>query len=249
MSFRPLVVLDFDGVVIDGMEEYWWSSRRACISLLPHVYLSLPESVPNEFRYLRPWVNHGWEMVLLAAESKCFDRSNWMNNYQYEQSKALKRNGWDSEILQNALNKTRHFAICQQRNFWFSLHKPFSQLVERLFAFSNEGVDWAILTTKNEEFTSELLNGFGLSPWRIYGREAGPKCEVLLRLCKERPVRAFIEDRRATLEVVISTPGLEQISCFLASWGYLKSSDHYFLPAKIHLLDLNSLSTPLAEWP
>ena len=65
MSLQPLLVLDFDGVILDGMDEYWSSSRRACLSLLEGA--GLPEQTPLSFRQLRPWVHHGWEMVLIAA--------------------------------------------------------------------------------------------------------------------------------------------------------------------------------------
>ncbi|MEA5411583.1 HAD family hydrolase, partial [Synechococcus sp. BA-120 BA3] len=35
MPERPLLVFDFDGVLVDGMVEYWWSARRAALALLP----------------------------------------------------------------------------------------------------------------------------------------------------------------------------------------------------------------------
>ncbi|MFN7819100.1 MAG: HAD family hydrolase, partial [Cyanobacteriota bacterium] len=33
MSVSPLLVFDFDGVLVDGMAEYWWSARRAALRL------------------------------------------------------------------------------------------------------------------------------------------------------------------------------------------------------------------------
>ncbi|MEB3166827.1 MAG: HAD family hydrolase, partial [Cyanobacteriota bacterium] len=35
MESGPLLVFDFDGVLVDGMAEYWWSARRAALSLDP----------------------------------------------------------------------------------------------------------------------------------------------------------------------------------------------------------------------
>ena len=65
----PLLVFDFDGVLVDGMEEYWWSSRRAALDLLgAPPQQPLPEAVPPAFRQLRPLIHKGWEMVLVAAE-------------------------------------------------------------------------------------------------------------------------------------------------------------------------------------
>ena len=68
MSDRSLLVFDFDGVIVDGMAEYWWSSWHASGSLGADPSGLTSDVVPEAFRALRPWVHHGWEMVLLAAE-------------------------------------------------------------------------------------------------------------------------------------------------------------------------------------
>ena len=60
-----LLVFDFDGVIVDGMSEYWWSARRSCQTLRRGI--DLPQETPERFRQLRPWIHHGWEMVLIAA--------------------------------------------------------------------------------------------------------------------------------------------------------------------------------------
>jgi beta-phosphoglucomutase-like phosphatase (HAD superfamily) len=69
----PLLVFDFDGVLVDGMEEYWWSARRAALELERQGRrnappLCLPHDIPHAFRQLRPLIHKGWEMVLMAAE-------------------------------------------------------------------------------------------------------------------------------------------------------------------------------------
>ena len=61
-----MLISDFDGVIVDGMEEYWWSACRAAGQFIPAV-ADLPVEVPEAFRCLRPQVHHGWEMPLLAA--------------------------------------------------------------------------------------------------------------------------------------------------------------------------------------
>ena len=110
-------------------------------------------------------------------------------------------------------------AVQQNRSAWLALHRPFPGLVERLQQLEAEEVDWSVLTTKTQAFTAELLNSLGLHPWRLDGREAGAKPQVLLQLQQQRRLCGFVEDRRATLEAVRSTPGLEQLPCFLVSWG------------------------------
>ncbi|MBM5786147.1 MAG: HAD family hydrolase, partial [Cyanobacteria bacterium K_DeepCast_35m_m1_288] len=66
MAEAPLLVFDFDGVLVDGMAEYWWSARRAALALRPE--RELPEQAPAGFSQLRPLIHKGWEMVLSALE-------------------------------------------------------------------------------------------------------------------------------------------------------------------------------------
>jgi phosphoglycolate phosphatase-like HAD superfamily hydrolase len=113
----------------------------------------------------------------------------------------------------------------------------------------DEGVAWSVLTTKGRDFTAELLEAFQLRPSRLDGRESGPKPQVLLRLRREWELKGFVEDRRATLEAVLETPGLEGVKCFLADWGYLRPSDREGLPEGLDVLSTSKFATPLAIWP
>ena len=248
MQERPLLVFDFDGVIVDGMSEYWSSAWHAARSLDAEPAEHSPDVVPDAFRQLRPWIHHGWEMVLLAAEQPLLDPGAWLAAYGIEQQRALRRRGWSADLLQDALDGARRRAVRQDRAAWLQLHRPFPGVPQRLQALAQEGLDWAVLTTKSEAFTAELLQAFGLQPSRLDGREAGPKPDVLLRLQRERPLRGFVEDRRATLETVLATKGLQQLPCFLADWGYLKREDRNGLPTGIRLIDLERLTRPLADW-
>ena len=252
------MVFDFDGVIVDGICEYWWSARRACQNLLHGKCNSeeLPEVVPKPFQLLRPWVHHGWEMVLIAAELLRPESSlllhgpiTFSNNYDLHCQQALQAWGWDAFELQQALERVRHEAIHKDRAAWLAKHQSFPGVVRRLKHLKNEGVEWAVLTTKGVSFTAELLKCFHLSPTLLYGHESGSKTKVLLQLAAERALKGFIEDRRSTLETVLATPGLSNLPCYLAKWGYLKPEDLRFVPQGIHLLKLETLSHPLASWP
>ena len=253
MSFQPLLVFDFDGVILDGMNEYWSSSRRACLSLLPEA--TLPDQTPAQFRMLRPWVHHGWEMVLLAAllqESggplHRLGVDAFANDYDYQLGAGLERFGWQPSLLQESLEHVRREAVLHHRAGWVALHQPFEGVSDRLAQLEEEGVAWSVLTTKGRDFTAELLDAFQLRPARLDGRESGPKPEVLLGLRQEWELKGFIEDRRATLEAVLRTPGLEGVTCFLAEWGYLRPADRQALPDGLRLLSARDFADPLAIW-
>ncbi len=257
MTSKPLLVFDFDGVIVDGIYEYWSSSRTACLELLKESNLSkhLPEDIPDNFRKLRPWVTHGWEMVLLAAELL---RPNspltlsgariFSNNYEENCKKALKAWGWSSTQLQDQLDQVRQKAIKNNLQAWLAHHKAFPTVSKSIQKLNEQGVEFAILSTKSSAFTSQLLSNLKLKPKMIYGHESGPKKNTLIQLSNIYEIKGFIEDRRATLEEILETPSLSSLPCYLANWGYLKPNDTKKLPPGIHLLKQETLLTPLANW-
>ncbi len=258
MIEKPLLVLDFDGVIVDGIQEYWSSSRRTCLDILSakeKEIISFSSEIPATFKAMRPWVHHGWEMVVLAAE--CSHKNSQLNlkgienfskNYSIECSLALKNWGWTPSHLQEALNQTRREAISNNFSQWLNYHRPFSLVTQRLKTLEKEGIEFAVLTTKSIEFTKKLLECFKLQPKLVFGHESGSKIDVLNQLLHKRIIQGFIEDRRTTLEKVLEEPKLRSIPCYLASWGYLKPQDRNNLPSDIKLLNLDTLKEPISNW-
>ena len=258
MIEKPLLVLDFDGVIVDGMKEYWSSSRQTCLNILSpkeKENIDFPNEIPSTFKAIRPWVHHGWEMVILAAE--CANKTSQLNlkgvqnfskNYSTECSLALNKWGWTPSQLQEALNQTRREAISNNFNQWLNYHQPFSSIVQRLKRLDKEDIEFAVLTTKNIEFTKKLLNCLSLQPKLVFGHESGRKIDVLNQLLNQRIIRGFIEDRRSTLEKVLEDPKLKFIPCYLASWGYLKPQDRNNLPSGIKLINLETFREPISNW-
>ena len=258
MIKKPILVLDFDGVIVDGIKEYWSSSRQTCLNIFSSQEkerILLPNEIPTTFKAMRPWVHHGWEMVILAAE--CSNKTSQLNlkglqnfssNYQIECSLALEKWGWTPFQLQEALNQTRREAISNNFNQWLNFHQPFSLVTQRLKTLEKEGIEFAVLTTKSIEFTKKLLDCFDLQPKLVFGHESGSKVDVLKQLLQTRIIQGFIEDRRTTLEKVLEDPKLKSIPCYLASWGYLKPQDKNNLPSGIKLLNSDTLREPISKW-
>jgi len=263
VSHPPLLVFDFDGVLVDGMAEYWWSARRAALRLQEIAgsggpRLDLPLEIPPAFHRLRPLIHKGWEMVLMAAElgRDKVDVEAILQAYPQALANAQARWGHSSEALQELLETVRREALSNDRQGWLGRHRFYPGVVERLRALEPEGAPWAVLTTKGEVFTAELLAAAGLQPAALYGHEAGTKPEVLLQLLRQQGERPgdgrplwFVEDRRPTLELVRQTPGLASVQCLLASWGYLAPGDGEGLAeAGIHWLTPDLFQAPLAQW-
>ena len=170
MSLQPLLVFDFDGVILDGMDEYWSSSRKACLSLLRGVFL--PEQTPSRFRQLRPWVHHGWEMVLIAAFLQESDGplqrlgvDAFAADYDQQLRAGLDRFGWKPSLLQDSLERVRRQAVSGDRAGWVALHRPFKGVQERLAGFEEEGVAWSVLTTKGGILRMSCLMLFSFDPY------------------------------------------------------------------------------------
>ena len=249
MSLSPLLVFDFDGVLVDGMAEYWWAARRAAQGLAPR--LLLPEQPPAGFAALRPLIHKGWEMVLMAAElgRPELDLPALLADYEATLPIALARWDWSPEQLQQALEQVRSTAITSNLPGWLALHRFYPGVEARLRQLSGEGADWAVLTTKGAAFARQILAGADLEPLALYGHEQGSKPAVLERLLGEGRPLWFVEDRRPTLEQVRRQPQLDPVRCYLVSWGYLGPADSCNLPADIRWLTPERFATPLAQWP
>jgi len=245
----PLLVFDFDGVLVDGMAEYWWSARRAALQLAPQ--LALPDQAPPGFAALRPLIHKGWEMVLMAAElgRPQLDLTQLLAGYETALPQSLARWGWSPELLQQALERVRSTAIATDLPAWLALHRFYPGVEARLRRLGAEGADWAVLTTKGAAFARQILAGAGLAPWALYGHEQGSKPEVLVQLLAEGRPLWFVEDRRPTLELVRRRPQLDPVRCYLVSWGYLGPGDGLQLPEGIGWLTPEQFRAPLAHWP
>ena len=187
----PLLVFDFDGVLVDGMDEYWWSARRAALRLAAagagSPPLHLPEEAPPGFRRLRPLIHKGWEMVLMAAElgRADVDVEAILAAYPEALTSARARWGWSVATLQEALEFVRREALATDRQAWLARHRFHPGVADRLRRLDDEGASWVVLTTKGGAFTAELLAAADLHPAALYGHEAGSKPEVLRQLLQQ----------------------------------------------------------------
>jgi len=175
----PLLVFDFDGVLVDGMEEYWWSSRRAALELLGvPPQQPLPEAVPPAFRQLRPLIHKGWEMVLVAAELGRATPAavpTTAASYAGLLAGALEHWGWQPATLQRALEEVRADAIATDRAAWLARHRFYPGVVERLHRLSKEGVPWRVLTTKGAAFSRSCWRPQVCNPAASMATNRAPK--------------------------------------------------------------------------
>ena len=258
MQNQKLILLDFDGVIIDGINEYWYSSLLACKSYLKSTEipknLNIDKEISEIFIELRPYVKYGWEMVLLTHEiikkqdPLCNRNKNiFIDNYKNTCTQILKKNNWSSALLQESLDKSRKKQISTDLNKWIKRHKPFNEVLEFMNKAKVLGFKNGIVSTKAKEFTTMILEHNNITPDMIFGYQSGKKIDIIKNLSSEFNITCFIEDRKKTLNTILQDKQTRNIPCYLAEWGYLKSHDKINLPNKINLLKLKDLEILLAN--
>jgi len=257
VSSQKIFLFDFDGVIVDGMHEYWHSSLLACEKYLNSPYISfdpkLYKRVPNTFKEIRPWVKYGWEMVLIVHEIikkenpiENHNKNDFINNYHQNCQRILKENSWIAKDLQKMLDKSRKYQIDKDFKSWVNLHNPFFEVVEFIKELKRREIKTGIITTKGEIFAKKILKQLNISPECIFGYESGTKIKIAEKLAQTYEILGFIEDRKKTLIDIKQNSETSHIPCFLADWGYLKESDRNKLSNGIKLLKLENLGELVA---
>ena len=256
MSSQKLFLFDFDGVIVDGMDEYWHSSLLAFEKHLKSPNLidqNFYKQVSNTFIEMRPWVKYGWEMIIIVHQiikredplnnqNKC----DFLNRYNQNCQKVLLENSWGSDELQKGLDAARKYQIDNDFDSWIKLHRPFYEVLDFIERIKKDNIKTVIITTKGRVFASKILKKLNIFPELIFGYESGTKVQITSKLTREFEVMGFIEDRRNTLIDIKQNPITNNIPCYLADWGYLKNTDRLNLPNEIKLLKLKSLEKLLA---
>ncbi len=257
MSFQKIFLFDFDGVIVDGMHEYWHSSLLACEKYLNSPYISVDQKlykrVPNTFKEIRPWVKYGWEMVLIVHEIiktenpiRNHNKNDFINNYHKNCQTILKDNYWIAEDLQKILDKSRKYQINKDFKSWVNLHNPFLEVINFMKELKKREIKTGIITTKGKIFAEKFLKQLNIFPEFIFGYESGTKIKIAENLSETYEILGFIEDRKKTLINIKQNSKTSHIPCFLADWGYLKKSDRYNLNNEIKLLKLVNLEELVA---
>ena len=252
MKKKELILFDFDGVIIDGMNEYWYSCLLACKyflkskDLCSDIDINLKTS--NVFISLRPWIKYGWEMVIITHEIikktdplKIENKNDFLANYQKNCTEIMKNNAWKSESLQKCLDQARELQISDNLDRWISLHHPFMEVVKYIKCAKKNGYQIGIITTKGKLFTQKILKKIDINPDFLYGYESGSKTEIITNLVNNFKIVGFLEDRLKTLINIANNRHTSNVPCYLADWGYLKEDDRKKLTKKIKLLTLNDL--------
>ncbi|AIE72743.1 MULTISPECIES: HAD family hydrolase [unclassified Synechocystis] len=255
-----LLILDFDGVICNGLQEYFQSSRQVCRQIWPDLPGEKLDCQRENFYRLRPVIETGWEMpLLLKALATNVDPgaiiADWPNIAQTLQNQEQ----ISKAQLAPALDKVRDNYINNDLEYWLGLHSFYPGVIEQLNQWLHSSCPQSlyIVTTKEGRFVQHLLQNqtvdFPLG--QIIGKEIKqPKFKTLEQLLVKHQCAGdqlwFVEDMLATLKTVAKQPSLEQTSLFLADWGYNTTTDRELAKQQnnFHLLSLKQFSSPFSQW-
>lgn len=255
MTSPQILALDFDGVLCDGLLEYFETAWRAYCQVFGETLPNPPAGLADRFYPLRPVVESGWEMplVLRALLGGIADEA-ILTHWSGMVPALLAETGLQPGQLGEAVDRVRDRWIQADLTGWLGLHRFYPGVIDRLHQATAAGVTSVIISTKEGRFIQQLLHrqGITLGPEQILGKEVQrPKYETLRQLSQagSAPIW-FVEDRLQALQGVRRQADLGDIQLFLAEWGYNTPGDRSLArqTPTFHSLSLDQFAGPFRGW-
>ncbi|MDJ0744581.1 MAG: HAD hydrolase-like protein [Xenococcaceae cyanobacterium MO_167.B27] len=228
-SLPTIIALDFDGVICDGLKEYFATTKRAYEQIWQQNLEQNLQKLEISFYKLRPVIETGWEMpVLLRAIILEIDESEILTSWNLVRDQIVATEKLDTKLVGNTLDSMRDDWITDDLTSWLELHRFYPGILEIVTKIISSSSELYIVTTKEGRFVQQLLQQQEISLPRdkIIGKESKrPKYETLrlLRDNSQNPDVSFwfVEDRLPALQLVKEQPDLKPIvKLFMADWGY-----------------------------
>lgn len=225
-----ILALDFDGVVCDGLIEYFETAWRTYCQVWNPSSQTPPEEIAASFYRLRPVIETGWEMpILVKALIARVSESEILQQWGEISQSILREDKLLAPDIAFKLDRIRDNWISTDLESWLSLHRFYPGVVEKIQSIQGSFMQPMIITTKEGRFVSQLLQqqGVEMPAKSIIGKESKrPKHQVLKELMAETQIKLwFVEDRLKTLQLIQQQPHLAAVKLYLADWGYNTASE------------------------
>ena len=253
-----ILALDFDGVVCDGLIEYFEVAWLTYCQIWSPVDDTLPDDLALRFYRLRPVIETGWEMpVLIKALIAGFSDAQILQSWTTITAEILAANNLEAKAVSTQLDNLRDEWIEKDLDGWLSLHRFYPGVIERLKITLETEVQLYIVTTKEGRCVKQLLQqaGVNLPSDNIFGKEVKrPKYATLRELIKKANTQTvnlwFVEDRLKTLQLVQQQSDLNHIKLFLADWGYNTQLERETgkNDSRIQLISLSHFAYDFTTW-
>lgn len=260
MVAPDILALDFDGVLCDGLLEYFETSWRAYCQLFQPEEVTPPPGLAQRFYPLRPVIETGWEMpMVLYALLHGIEDGEILEHWRDLVPDLLQKTGLTWSEVMATVDGLRDRWIQTDPDSWLDLQRFYPGVVERVQGAMAAGVYTVIISTKEGRFIAAMLQRAGVDfpRDRIFGKEVQqPKTETLRQViaaARDRgqdPTVWFIEDRYQTLQKVKAQPDLAGVTLLLGDWGYNTAAEREAARRddRIHLLSLAQLVQEFDTW-
>ena len=256
MTAPSVLALDFDGVVCDGMREYFESAWRAWTGLWGAPGAVPPAGLFERFSALRPLIESGWEMpLLIRALMTGVEDATIARDWTTLAPRLLGRHA--AAEVGARLDRVRDEWIAVDRGGWLDHHRFYPGVIDRLRALAAGPTRVVVITTKEGRFVRELFaqQGLDVPADRIHGKEAKrPKADTLRALKSAGGPGLsvwFVEDRLQTLDGIAMRRDLDDVRLYLAAWGYNFPAEREAARrnGRVRLLSPEEFVSDLAAWP
>lgn len=251
---HSILALDFDGVICNGLREYFHTSWLVYSQMWTMPTRPAPTELFPTFARLRPLIEHGWEMPLLVwALQQNIPEEQITNTWTSLATKILADHQLNSKDVVQVLDEVRDRSIAQDLPAWLSLQSCYPGTIAKLLALPAY-IHPVIITTKDGRFTRQLLEdqGVQLPANAIFGKEGKQsKADTLRQLLTSQPDQIwFVEDRLPTLQTVSQQPDLNSVQLFLADWGYNTPAERAAAANddRVKLLSIDQFCQDPASW-
>ncbi|BAZ30970.1 hypothetical protein NIES4074_34380 [Cylindrospermum sp. NIES-4074] len=258
VSSPTILALDFDGVICDGLIEYFEVAWRTYCKIWLPANDTPPDDLASRFYRLRPVIETGWEMpVLIKALVEGFSDAHILEGWVTITPQILLADKLTAKDIGAKLDHLRDEWINTDLDGWLSLHRFYPGVVDKIKTTVASGVELYIVTTKEGRFVQQLLQqaGVNLPASAIFGKEVKrPKYEILRELIQKTGVKPvslwFVEDRLKTLQMVQQQSDLGDVQLFLADWGYntQPERDAAEYDPRIKLISVSQFAENFSAW-
>jgi phosphoglycolate phosphatase-like HAD superfamily hydrolase len=253
-----ILALDFDGVICDGLKEYFQTTQLAYNQIWDRDSQTNTSDLASSFYRLRPAIETGWEMpVLLRALVLGYTEENILQEWSDISRTLVESEKLEPKNLANKVDNIRDICIESDLEAWLNLHGFYPGIIEKLSEISRSATKIYIVTTKEGRFVKKLLSkqGIELPESSLIGKESKkPKHQTLREILathNETPENLwFVEDRLKTLNSIEQQSDLQGVGLYLAEWGYNTDSakKSATLNPRIHLLSLDRFVGDFSSW-
>jgi FMN phosphatase YigB (HAD superfamily) len=226
-----MLIFDFDGVLINSIDEVTLTVYNAATGKLVTDLAALPKALVRLFQRNRFHVQPIGDAILLM---------NWcVDNYRGAAEKILTRqefgtiiSGTEIEVSQrtHAIYSMRKRFIDQDPSTWMGLHQPYQPIWNELLRYPKQ--PFVILTNKNRDATLRLCRCFGLNAKEtdIYSGDHGVTKVENMKQIQQRfrsDIYYFIDDSVKNLQELDAhlDSARKNLVLLFASWGYTGPDD------------------------